>query len=194
MKQQSESKLRLYLRLAVKLMLCVAVVAVLWVLLQATGEREEAQQQAPAVVFDVSDMKPGDVRTVVWANKPLLIARLLPEWQVALQELPPELLVDPQSQSSVQPAAAVNDFRSVRPGWFVAVGLGTAMGCPLNFMPPSEQRFQGRVWPGGLVDTCDASRFDLAGRVFRQQSARKNVVVPQWQLDDGRLMVGGQPD
>lgn len=192
--QQSESSRRLYLRLAVKLMLFAAVISALWVLLQATGERDEAQQQTPAVVFDVSDMVPGDVRTVVWANKPLLIMRLLPEWQAALQALPSELLVDPQSQSSVQPAAASNEFRSVSPGWFVAVGLGTAMGCPLNFMEPSEQRFQGVIWPGGLVDTCDASRFDLAGRAFRQQSARKNVVVPQWQLDDGRLVVGGQLD
>ena len=49
----------------------------------------------------------------------------------------------------------------------------------------------GVAWPGGFVDSCDASRYDLAGRVFREQSAKKNIVVPEWQLVDGNIVVGG---
>jgi len=191
LENEGETDVRLYLRLAVKLMLCVAVLGTLWVLLQATGERGGVQETAPAVVFDIADLKPGDIKIVVWANKPLMIMHRLPEWAAVLAALDSGLFRDPASQSSVQPDTALNPYRSANPDWFVAVGLGTAMGCPLKFIAPSSEQYLGRSWPGGFVDSCDATRYDLAGRVFRQQSARQNTVVPEWKLQDGKIVVGG---
>lgn len=191
MEKDSESPKRLYLRLTVKVMLCVAVGAVLWVFVQATGERQTVRKAAPSVVFDVIDMQPGHVKTELWANKPLLIVYRAPEWQSTLSGLSPALLKDPLSLSSVQPAEATNEYRSPEADWFVAVGLGTALGCPLRFAEPSADRYLGIAWPGGFIDTCDSTRYDLAGRVFRQQSAKKNIVVPKWHLVDGKIFVGG---
>ena len=189
MQDTNESSLRLYLRLAVKLMLCVAVCGVLWILIQATGERSTVGKESAAVTFDVTDMKPGDVQTVNWANRPLLIVYRTPEWKSALETQANNRLKDPLSSKSVQPAEAVNVHRSVNPDWFVALGLGTGMGCPLRFIAPSAERYQGEPWPGGFADTCDSTRYDLAGRVFRQQSAQKNIVVPDWQFVDGKIIV-----
>lgn len=191
LENKSEPGVRLFLRLAVKLMLCVAVVGTLWVLLQATGERDAVQDVVPSVAFDITDVAPGNLKIVEWANKPLLILHRLPEWNTTLVSLEADLFRDPLSQSSVQPDAALTPYRSASPDWFVAVGLGTGMGCPLRFVEPSSEQYLGSAWPGGFVDTCDATRYDLAGRVFRQQSARRNIVVPEWKLIDGKVMVGG---
>jgi len=182
--------LRLYLRLAVKLMLCVAVLGTLWVLLQATGNRDAAEHKEPLIAIDIADMRPGEVKTLVWANKPLVIVHRLPEWKTLLSSQVTNLLRDPLSHSSVQPDDAMNTFRSVNPDWFVAVGLGTSMGCPLKFIAPSSELYRGVPWPGGFADTCDNSRYDLAGRVFRDQSAKKNIVVPKWQLSNGQILIG----
>lgn len=172
-------------------MLCVALGGSLWVLLQSTGDKDTKLKKAPSQVFDISELGPGEFKIVVWANKPLLIMHRLPEWTTTLRTMDADLLRDPLSQSSVQPEAAVNQFRSEHPDWFVAVALGTAMGCPVKFVAPSSEAYLGGAWPGGFVDTCDATRYDLAGRVFRQQSARQNVVVPEWRLLDGTIVVGG---
>jgi len=172
-------------------MLWVAMFATLWVFVQATVEQDARQQREPATAFDISGMLPGNVKTELWANRPLVIVHLLPEWESVLPALSLDLYKDPSSDSSVQPDEAVNAHRSPVPGWFVGVGLGTAMGCPLRFAAPSTDRYLGMTWPGGFIDTCDSSRYDLAGRVFRQQSAKKNIVVPQWRLVDGKIIVGG---
>ena len=191
MQNENETSRRLYLRLAVKLMLYVAAFGTVWVLLQATGEKEATQKKTPSVAFDTTEMQPGDMKFVVWANKPLLIMRRKSDWNSALLSLDNDLLRDPLSQSSVQPDLAVNAYRSAEPDWFVAVALGTGTGCPLKYIAPSSEDYMGVAWPGGFVDSCDASRYDLAGRVFREQSAKKNIVVPEWQLVDGNIVVGG---
>lgn len=178
LEKHSESSKRLYLRLTVKLMLCISVCAVLWVFVQATDERHTVQKIAPSIAFDITDMQPGDVKTELWVNKPLVIVYRLPEWQSKLSGLSADLFHDPTSQSSVQPAEATNEYRSPEADWFVAVGLGTALGCPLRFAGPSADRYFGIAWPGGFIDTCDSTRYDLAGRVFHRQSAKKILWYP----------------
>lgn len=172
-------------------MLYAAALSAVWVLLQATGERSGAERTLVSTNFDITGMQPGDVQTVVWANKPLVIMQRLPEWQAGLSAIAPELLRDPDSVSSKQPEAARNTFRSSNTDWFVAIGLGTGTGCPLRFVAPSSKLYLDAPWPGGFIDTCDSTRYDLSGRVFRRQSAKKNVVVPNWRLEDGKIVVEG---
>jgi len=72
--------------------------------------------------------------------------------------------------------------------------VGTGMSCPLRFEPPSQKTdpVLREPWPGGFIDTCDNSRFDLAGRVFQRQYASRNLVVPAWRLnaDTGQMLIG----
>jgi len=74
---------------------------------------------------------------------------------------------------------ANNALRSNQPEWFIAIALGTGYGCPIEV--------KGDL----IVETCQGSRFDLAGRVFSGDYADKNLAVPRYSLsDDGFLLLG----
>jgi ubiquinol-cytochrome c reductase iron-sulfur subunit len=89
-------------------------------------------------------------------------------------------LTDPHSEKSVQPPACRNSNRSIRPDVFVAIGLCTHQGCV-----PALQSGKGFVCP------CHASRYDLAGRVFKSGPALANLVIPAYHFaDENRLVVG----
>jgi ubiquinol-cytochrome c reductase iron-sulfur subunit len=49
----------------------------------------------------------------------------------------------------------------------------------------------GDDWPGGFFCPCHGSKFDLAGRVFKDVPAPTNLEVPKYQfLTDTRLVIG----
>ncbi len=59
------------------------------------------------------------------------------------------------------------------------VGICTHLGC-------SPSRFRrapvdlGADWPGGFFCPCHGSKFDLAGRVFKDVPAPTNLTVPPY--------------
>lgn len=169
-------------------MVMVAVIAFVWVLFGSLPER--GQEAAELVRFEVTDMQPGDHRLVEWQKKPLLIVYRKPAWEEALMSADESLYHDPQSRQSLQMESAANPLRSAQRGWFVTLGLGTGMGCTLVLIEP-DKRLVGIKAAGGFVDGCDQSHYDLAGRVYRGQQAKRNTVVPKWSLLDGEILVGG---
>ena len=95
-------------------------------------------------------------------------------------------------------------LRSPVRGWFVTLGLGTGMGCSLVISEPVDAEpgnsetgnagsgsVGGTIDAGGFTDGCDQSRYDLAGRVYSGQQARRNTVVPVWSLVGSEILVGG---
>ena len=86
-------------------------------------------------------------------------------------------LRDPDSQVAQQPAYARNDARSIRPEYFVAVGLCTHLQCIPGFYPATGGAL-GMNWEGGFYCPCHGSRFDLAGRVFNGVQAPTNLAIP----------------
>ena len=139
--------------------------------------------------FNVADMQPGDYLLVEWQRKPLFIVYRKPAWEASLLSGGDELYRDPDSSQSSQPEAATNALRSPVSGWFVTLGLGTGTGCSLVFSEPEDGELavaggvedtDGFIDAGGFVDGCDQSHYDLAGRVYREQQARRNTVVPEW--------------
>ena len=185
---REQNTTRLLLRTIVKLMVMVAVLAFAWVLFGSFPER--GQETAEVVRFNVADMQPGDYRLVEWQKKPLFIVRRKPEWETALISADTALYRDPDSSKSIQMESAVNPQRSVQSGWFVTLGLGTGMGCTLVFFEPNANESGARA-TGGFVDSCDQSYYDLAGRVYIDQHARRNTVVPRWKYVDGQILLGG---
>ncbi len=179
---------RLLLRLLVKIMLWISLLIGAWViftpLLKSTAP---VNSKAIETTFDVNDMRPGEVDLVEWFGKPLIIAYRDASQEQALLAAVPATLEDPDSENSSQPAAFENELRSITAGWFVSLGLGTGSGCALKYDPaliPSETGFSG-----GFVDRCDASRYDLAGRVLVKQSSRKNTNIPVWRFESGKIIV-----
>lgn len=124
----------------------------------------------------VGDLAPGEVRIDDWNGRRVILLRRTPAMIAALTGLE-DALRDPDSNASRQPPAALNPGRSLRPDLFVGLAYGTGMGCPLEFVP-AEVPMRGIPWAGGFRDRCDGSLFDTAGRVYRGQPARTNLVVP----------------
>lgn len=144
------------------------------------------------VEVDFGDLKPGELRRVKWQGKPVWILRRDKNELAALLELDPELR-DPASLEEQQPEYAKNEHRSIRPEILVVVGLCTHLGCSPTYVPKGEAQSHGLSgeWKGGFFCPCHGSRFDLAGRVFKDVPAPANLIVPPHQyLGDTRILLG----
>ncbi len=180
---------RLKLRVAIKVLMYVAVAAVLYVFFAAIRTGSGKVPEVPSKKVDVGDMEPGQTRFLTWEGRPVVIYRRQSA-DFAQLRTPDDRLEDENSSSSTQPTTAENAYRSVEPDWFVAIALGTDLGCSLEFLPPTTEPFQQRPWVGGFVDTCRKSRYDLAGRVYESQYATKNLVVPSYAVKQNILILG----
>ena len=155
---------------------------------------EKAKAAGAAVEVDISALKPGEKMTVEWRGKPVWIVRRTPE-QVA--ELPKndDKLADPKSlrkPDEFTPPYARNEQRSIKPEYFVAVGICPHLGCsPSDRFSSGAQPSLPDDWPGGFLCPCHGSTFDLAGRVYKNKPSPDNLEVPpHMYLSDTRLIVG----
>ncbi len=147
-----------------------------------------AQALGAPVEVPVASMQPGEMVRVLWRGKLVFV---LKRTESMLERLPENLgnLKDPESAESVQPDYTKNDTRSIRPEYLVIEGSCTHLGCaPIQDFPvrPSED------WYGGFFCPCHGSKFDLAGRVFRNVPAPTNLKVPPYRFIRDDLIVVGQ--
>jgi ubiquinol-cytochrome c reductase iron-sulfur subunit len=92
---------------------------------------ERAKAAGAAVEVDIAGIKPGEKMTVEWRGKPVWIVRRTPEQLAALASVD-ALLADPKSErkpSELTPEYARNEGRSIKPEFFVAVGICSHLGC-----------------------------------------------------------------
>ena len=151
---------------------------------------ERVKAAGAPVEIDISDLEPGTLRTVEWRGKPVWILRRADE-MLRLLGGDDRRLVDPQSAVPQQPAYATNPTRSIKPEILVAVGLCTHLGCVPTFRPQIAPADLGPEWRGGFYCACHASKFDLAGRVYKNVPAPTNLVIPpHGYLSDSRLIIG----
>ena len=155
---------------------------------------ERAKAAGAAVEVDISGIKPGEKMTVEWRGKPVWIVRRTPE-QVAALTRNDALLADPKSErkpSELTPEYARNEGRSIKPEFFVAVGICPHLGCsPTDRFQAGAQPSLPDTWNGGFLCPCHGSTFDMAGRVFKNKPAPDNLEVPQHMyLSDTRLLIG----
>jgi ubiquinol-cytochrome c reductase iron-sulfur subunit len=157
-------------------------------------EPSEAAKAAGAPVeVDISGIQPGALMTVEWRGKPVWILHRTDAMLATLNQHN-GLLADPASKQSEQPPAAANPSRAIRPPFLVLIGICTHLGCVPSFRPQPGAPDLGPEWPGGFYCPCHGSRFDLAGRVFKNVPAPLNLVVPEYgYLSDTRLIVGASP-
>jgi YHS domain-containing protein len=89
--------------------------------------------------------------------------------------------------------------RSSRRGALTAVTLGLCIAASLPMQHSLGRRWGevpvsaglGPQWPGGFYCPCHGSKFDFAGRVFRNVPAPLNLEIPQHKyLSDTRLLIG----
>jgi ubiquinol-cytochrome c reductase iron-sulfur subunit len=154
---------------------------------------ERAKAAGAPVQVDISAIKPGEKLTVEWRGKPVWIVRRTPEQLAALPKNDP-LVADPKSERNQYPtpAYAKNEHRSIKPEYFVGVGICSHLGCsPSDRFQPGAQPSLPDDWTGGFLCPCHGSTFDLAGRVFKNKPAPDNLEVPpHMYLSDTVVLIG----
>ncbi|MGC9401282.1 ubiquinol-cytochrome c reductase iron-sulfur subunit [Vibrio genomosp. F10 str. 9ZC157] len=150
---------------------------------------EKAKAAGAPVEVDIGKLEEGQMVRVEWRGKPVWVVRRAQSVVDGLKALDDQLR-DPVSGEEQQPAYAQNAYRSIKPEYFVAVGICTHLGCSPTYLPDSfSEQVQGVK--SGFFCPCHGSKFDMAGRVFQGVPAPLNLVVPQHMyLSETKIMIG----
>jgi ubiquinol-cytochrome c reductase iron-sulfur subunit len=151
-----------------------------------------AQALGAPVEVDISKVEPGAMIKVEWRGQAIYVVHRTKEMLATLAGLN-DRLRDPASEQSEQPEYAKNEARSIKPEIAVLVGVCTHLGCaPLDrFATLEADPVLGNNWPGGFFCPCHGSKFDIAGRVFKDVPAPLNLRVPPYRfINDGRVQIG----
>lgn len=147
------------------------------------------------VDVDLLPLQVGQQIMVFWRTWPIFVVYRGAEALAMLRN--PDLLgqlADPDSEQLQQPPYAKNLQRSVRPDYAVLVGVCTHMGCTPAFYPQPSASDPQPDWLGGYLCPCHGSKYDLAGRVFKDVPAPYNLPVPPHRfVGDKVLRIGENP-
>jgi ubiquinol-cytochrome c reductase iron-sulfur subunit len=157
---------------------------------------DDAAPPPPGTVeVDLLPLQPGQQITVFWRTWPVFVVRRTPQAVAMLRN--PDLLgqlSDPDSDQLQQPPYAKNRQRAARPEFAVLVGVCTHMGCTPTFYPQPSATEPQPDWPGGYLCPCHGSKYDLAGRVFKDYPAPYNLPVPPHRfVGDKIIRIGENP-
>ena len=152
---------------------------------------ERAKAAGAPVQIDLGSIPAGEMRTYEWRGKPVWVLRRTPEMIEAVKKTA-DRVADPKSDRTAYPtpAYAKNDLRSIKPEFFIAVGICSHLGCsPVGPLAAGVNPVLGT--DAGFLCPCHASTFDLAGRVFKNKPAPDNLEVPPHKyLSDTVVLVG----
>lgn len=157
---------------------------------ESLAPSEAAKAAGAPVELDINQIAPGALLTAEWRWRPVWILHRT-ERMLALLRGNDARLADPRSEQQQQPPYAANPTRSIRPAFLVATGICTHLGCVPVYRPDVAPADLGSDWNGGFYCPCHGSRFDLAGRVFKNVPAPANLEIPPHEyLSDTRLRIG----
>lgn len=110
---------------------------------------------------NISDIKPGETRTVVWRGGPVFIRNRTDEEIKQASAADISALKDPQLDS--------DRVKSGYEQWLVVIGVCTHLGC----VPLSNEN--------GWMCPCHGSYYDTSGRIIKGP-APSNLVVPPYEF------------
>ncbi len=131
-----------------------------------------AQSAGAPVEADIGKLEPGQQIIVKWRGKPVWVVRRDKTALASLDKLL-DVLRDPDSEESNQPAYAKNEYRSIKPEYLIVIGICTHLGCSPTYRPEVTAD-----WLGGFYCPCHGSKFDIAGRVYAGVPAPTNLDIP----------------
>lgn len=154
----------------------------------------KAEAAGAPVTANVGKLEPGQQMTVEWRGKPVWVVRRTPEMNENIRKLN-DVVKDPMSEGADQPPYIEGALRSLRDEFSVLVGICTHLGCSPKYRPEVAPADLGEDWLGGYYCACHGSSYDLAGRVYPNQPAPENLVIPPHRFDDDTtLTVGLDPE
>jgi len=153
---------------------------------------ERAKAAGAPVEVNISKIEAGQLVRVIWRGKPIWLVNRTKQM---LADLPANvtLLADPDSNvETQQPAYAKNKTRSIKDEMLVLIGICTHLGCSPTYRPEVAAADMGADWKGGFYCPCHGSKFDLAGRVFKNVPAPTNLVVPPYYYKSKNVILVGE--
>ncbi len=173
----------------------LGVAAIAWTVIDSMNPSADVIAAGAPIDIDVSKVEPGQQIVVRWRGDPILLVNRTPEMVKTLQAKPTlDRLSDPNSEVMQQPPYAKNWYRSVKPELAVLVGICTHLGCLPQYLPKPNPTDPVPNWPGGYLCPCHGSKYDLAGRVYRNVPAPYNLPVPPYTFPDAKTVrIGDNP-
>lgn len=126
-----------------------------------------------SVEVDISNIKPGEEKKVMWRGKPIFIKHRTASEIKEAQSVELAELKDPQT-----------DAERVKKGkeqWLVTIGICTHLGCvPIG----GEGEYKGWFCP------CHGSQYDTSARI-RKGPAPTNLAIPPYEfISDSKIKIG----
>ena len=117
-----------------------------------------------SIEVDISNIKVGEEKKVMWRGKPIFIKRRTKEEIEAAQKVDLAELRDPEADS--------NRVKAGKEEWLITIGICTHLGCvPIG----GQGEFNGWFCP------CHGSQYDTSARI-RKGPAPKNLEVPPYEF------------
>lgn len=130
-------------------------------------------QALASVEVDISNIKIGEEKKVMWRGKPIFIKRRTAEEISAAQKVELAELRDPQADS--------DRVKTGKEEWLITIGICTHLGC-IPIMGQGE--FNGWFCP------CHGSQYDTSARI-RKGPAPKNLEIPPYEfVSDTKIKIG----
>ena len=130
-------------------------------------------QALASVEVDISNIKIGEEKKVMWRGKPIFIKRRTAEEIAAAQKVELAQLRDPQADS--------DRVKAGKEEWLITIGICTHLGC-IPIMVQGE--FNGWFCP------CHGSQYDTSARI-RKGPAPKNLEIPPYEfVSDTKIKIG----
>ena len=182
-----DPKRRRFLSAATSVVGGAGVIAVAWPFVSSMQPSARAEAAGAPVEVNLKKIEPGQLIRQEWRGKPVWIVRRTESMLASLDKIEPKLS-DPESKvATQQPPYAQNQYRAIKPEYLVLIGICTHLGCSPSFQPEATPP----GWLGGFFCPCHGSRFDLAGRVFKNVPAPINLEVPPYKyLSETRILIG----
>ena len=169
----------------------VAAASVAVPFLASMAPSERARAAGAPVEVEIGKLEPGMLIAVEWRGKPVWVVNRTKEMLDLLEKKATGLVKDAKSEEPQQPDYCKNATRSIKPELLIAVGICTHLGCSPTYRKEVAPADLGADWPGGFFCPCHGSKFDLAGRVFKDVPAQSNLEIPPHKyLSDTRVLVG----
>ncbi len=154
-----------FLSTATTLVAGAGLAAAAWPFISSMNPSSNVLARASTEV-DLSNIAPGEVRTVAWQGKPVFVFHRTPEQIAAMaQSLGSDKDPEPDAE------------RVQRPEWLVVIGLCTHLGCVPNRKPH------------GWDCPCHGSVYDNSGRILKGPAPRNLDLPPYEFLAADRLLI-----
>lgn len=195
MKKVAGAKRRVFLQRLTGLFSAAGAILLSIPFIGSMAPSSRAKARGGPIKIDVSSLESGQQLTTKWRGKPVWIIHRTEEMIRDLNDA--DLLgnlADPYSNGiNQQPVYVKNIERSINPDYFVVVGLCTHLGC-IPIHKPKGELVRDASWKGGFFCPCHGSKFDYAGRVYKNVPAPTNLVIPPHYFLDFNVVVVGSED